>query len=102
MSTVGPVRVYEREFKAMEWWEREPAPNFPDAKCREVGVDVMFTDDQYPTKETRDAIRTMCGHCPHRVECLDYAVRVELPWGWMGGMTASERVALIRAKRRAA
>jgi hypothetical protein len=99
--SVGPVRVYERELKAMEWWQREPAPVFPNASCREVGVDVMFTDDQHPTREQRASIRGMCGRCPYQKACLDYALRVELPWGWMGGLTASERIPLIRARRAA-
>jgi hypothetical protein len=104
MSSVNGVnstdRVYVRELHSAEWWEREPAPDFPNALCKEVGVAVMFSDDERPTKRDTDTIRAMCGRCVHKVDCLAYAVRLPVPHGMMGGLTAAERIPLIRSARK--
>lgn len=97
MSTAeGIVRVYARELGGSEWWEREPTPHFPDAPCLELGPDVMVSSDNHPTPEERETIKWVCGRCKYQTECLDYAVRVALPWGWWGGLTAKERMPLVR------
>ena len=42
--------------------------------------------------------RAVCAGCPVRVLCLDYALRTGMPAGVWGGLSTSEREALIRAR----
>ena len=87
------------ELDAMEWWMREPTPYFPDAPCQEIGVDGMVSDRQRPTNAERDAIRLTCGRCPFQQACLDYALRVRVPYGWWGGTTPREREHILAASQ---
>jgi WhiB family redox-sensing transcriptional regulator len=32
-------------------------------------------------------IRAFCSDCPVRIECLDYAVKNHIMFGWWGGMS---------------
>jgi len=40
--------------------------------------------------------RKLCGMCPIRLECLDYAVSNREMYGIWGGLTRNERQSLIR------
>jgi WhiB family redox-sensing transcriptional regulator len=35
--------------------------------------------------------KTICGRCPTKFECLDYALAAHEDWGIWGGLTAHER-----------
>jgi WhiB family redox-sensing transcriptional regulator len=43
--------------------------------------------------------RRICSECPVRIACLDYALRNREEHGMWGGLTASERVTLLRTRR---
>ena len=42
------------------------------------------------------AAKQICARCPVRVECLDYALRVNEPFGIWGGLSERERRRLKR------
>lgn len=66
-----------------------------EAVCRGVRSDVFF-----PPSGVRpvEALR-LCGVCPVRVECLEYAIENHQHWGVWGGLTERQRFALKRARR---
>jgi WhiB family redox-sensing transcriptional regulator len=52
------------------------------------------------TEERHDresAAKRICGDCPVRRECLDYAMRVREPFGIWGGLNETERRAFTGA-----
>jgi len=68
------------------------------AVCRRVDPELFFPTAEPGTprhdRQVSDAKR-VCGICPVRAECLDWAL-VELPYGVAGGLTEAERRALRR------
>ncbi len=70
------------------------------AACRSVRPDVFF-----PIGTTIAALRKLevakavCGQCPVRDACLDFALRTRQDAGVWGGYSEDERVALRRARR---
>ena len=53
------------------------APNLPEAR---------------PEREAREArAKAICGECPVRHECLDFALRIREPHGIWGGLNETER-----------
>ena len=76
-----------------------------DAACRSTDAQHFFA----PLAEPRDArsrreraARALCRACPVQKACLDYALRVQEPYGIWGGLTELERRRLLRARRGAA
>lgn len=74
------------------WWEQ--------ALCAEIDPELW-----YPTKggSVREAKR-MCRRCPVTASCLEETVRIEAqeqgePIGVRGGLSANERIPLIRQRR---
>ena len=66
-----------------------------DAACRGSAHD--FTDEK--NKATRDACLQICGRCPVRVPCLDWALELPDQVGIAGGTDSAARRA-IRANRK--
>jgi WhiB family redox-sensing transcriptional regulator len=62
------------------------------AACREADPDWFFPG---PDDDGRAGIR-MCGGCPVREECLEWALETRIPYGIWGGMTGRERRRLYR------
>ena len=60
--------------------------------CRDKDPDIFFPDDR---KETREAI-AICGTCPVRSECLEYAIEADIRFGVWGGLSDKQRRRLIR------
>lgn len=72
----------------------DPGPWVESALCRQVDPEVFF-----PEKGERNTVaRTICGRCEVRVECIEYADRVERDLsyhelhGIVAGLTRKERV----------
>ena len=64
-----------------------------DALCAETDPEMFM-----PLKGgSTVAAKRVCGECPVRVACLDFAVVTRQPEGIWGGLTASERARMRRA-----
>ena len=69
-----------------------------DAACR--GHD---TDDFFPaTDEEAGPAKAICGACPVREECLEFALATRQEDGVWGGLTETERRRLRRRRRESA
>ncbi len=75
-----------------------------DAACRSSDARQFFA----PMGELREersrrerAARALCRSCPVQEACLDYALRVQEPYGIWGGLTELERRRLLRERRAA-
>lgn len=66
-----------------------------DAACKDIHVDFFYPED--PMDNT--APRSVCRKCPVRVECLEYALVNNEPYGVWGGLTTKERKRLIKHER---
>lgn len=67
------------------------------AACRNVTPELFFpiAHGQPAQAQIRRA-KAVCGRCPVRAECLDYALEQGLDHGIFGGFTADERRAQHR------
>lgn len=78
------------------------APSFrPDRRvgqdalpCRNFDPDLWFSD----SPAELELVKSLCAHCPVRVECLAGAVERAEPWGVWGG-EIFERGAVVPRKR---
>ncbi len=70
----------------------EQLPWAPAAKCLNADPDVFFPEKGGSTKEAK----RICGECPVRVECLEYALTEDERFGIWGGMSERERRKLKR------
>lgn len=69
--------------------------NLEEAACRDEDLDMFFAvgDGQ------EEQAKAVCRRCPVRWECLTYALETRQRHGVWGGLTAEERVLLIRKIR---
>lgn len=71
------------------------------AACRGPQAAVFFPPPHFERKadrlERERRAKAICGECPSRRECLDYAVEIREPHGIWGGLNESERRDLIEA-----
>lgn len=73
-------------------------PDFSQARCREVGVEFFFTNEENERDvSVYELGKKICSGCPIRKECLEWAVLHEAHGLW-GGLTPRERLKL-RSKR---
>ena len=64
--------------------------------CRElIGDPDVWIEETRDNKETAKAI---CKLCPHRIECAEYGIMVEV-FGVWGGLTTSERARIADQRR---
>jgi WhiB family redox-sensing transcriptional regulator len=84
-------------------FDYKPEPWMDSGSC--IGHDPAwwFPDDETGTRvaanEVTRAAKAVCSGCPVRVQCLDYAMRMEpgwTKWGVYGGLTAHDRRELGR------
>ena len=73
-------------------WQRKAACRGPES--------VLFFPPTVPEhraeRDAREArAKQICGECGVRFECLDYALRIREPHGIWGGLSESERRALL-------
>ena len=66
------------------------------ALCAQTGADFFFPE---PGSSVLDAKR-ICGMCPIRLACLEYALAHDERFGVWGGLSEKERLGLRRDRRR--
>ncbi|MGH9105469.1 MAG: WhiB family transcriptional regulator [Acidimicrobiales bacterium] len=68
------------------------------AACRGQSAAIFFAPTHFERKEARAMrerqAKAVCGSCPVRKECLDYALRIREPHGIWGGLSEVERRAI--------
>jgi WhiB family redox-sensing transcriptional regulator len=70
-----------------------PSPDWQDeALCAQTGGDFFFPE---PGSSVREAKR-ICGLCPIRSACLDYALDNDERFGVWGGLSEKERLEIRR------
>src|SRR5690606_35053352 len=76
-----------------------PAENDPswrnNAACLGVDSNVFFVDRGAKATEAKQ----ICGGCPVREECLEYALRTRPVYGIWGGLNHNERWDVIQGRR---
>ena len=72
------------------------------AACRDADPEIFFPvgDPADPFDPRNAAALAYCADCPVRAECAAEAL-VRIPYGVAGGMTAGQRAAYLRHRRRA-
>lgn len=69
------------------------------AACRGPQAAVFFPPPQFERKadrlERERRAKAICGECPARQECLEYALEIREPHGIWGGLNETERRTLI-------
>ncbi|MFY1679526.1 MULTISPECIES: WhiB family transcriptional regulator [unclassified Streptomyces] len=79
--------------------DTQPVPAWQDAAlCAQTGADFFFPE---PGSSVREAKR-ICGLCPIRSTCLEYALERDERFGVWGGLSETERLAIRRESARAA
>jgi WhiB family transcriptional regulator, redox-sensing transcriptional regulator len=69
------------------------------AACRQVDTELFYSPEgeRGPRKERREAAaKQVCGACPVVEVCAAYALATREPYGTWGGLTESDRRALLR------
>lgn len=63
---------------------------------------VLFFESELNAKEYphEDRAKAICGVCPVRANCLDWALASEERWGIYGGMTFMERRKVVRRRKK--
>lgn len=96
---------YERvRFSTLDaWWEAWTAPDWGWTPCQELtdaDKDAIFFPPPSSVNEyhKKRVIEPICGDCPVRVECGEYAITVGIVEGYWGGMSSRERT-VERRKR---
>ena len=76
------------------------------AACRGEDSSHFFAPSYFEKrheKNAREAVaKAICGRCPVRTDCLEYALDVRETHGIWGGLNEMERRALLRQRARAA
>lgn len=67
-------------------------PLLPQASCKGIINPNLF----FPVSKEQEAkclpiVRAMCAGCPERKECLDYALKEQIPYGIWAGTTPAQR-----------
>ncbi len=84
----------QNDHHARHGWRRHAA-------CRDSETAFFF-----PNGETGEALvqaeaaKAVCADCPVRLECLEFAMVTNQPYGIFGGLTESERKLLRRRRAR--
>lgn len=81
-----------------EWdWQR-------NAACRGMDVTAFFHpsgERGAPAQQREEQAKQVCSRCPVRVECLDYSLAIEEPYGTWGGVGERERREIVSRHRAA-
>jgi len=71
--------------------------------CRGMDSALFFhpEGERGPARADREAhAKRICGSCPVLVQCRSHALAAHEPYGVWGGLSESERVEIIRTRRR--
>jgi len=78
----------------------DPTGWMDSAVCAQTFPDIFFPSSGDGGYEMKREALAVCGVCPVKAECLQYALNNALDYGIYGGLTAQERKALGRPKKR--
>jgi WhiB family transcriptional regulator, redox-sensing transcriptional regulator len=71
---------------------------YNQARCKGIDPEIF-----YPISEDEgDEAKTICGDCPVRLQCLEFALANRERDGIWGGATEKERRRIIRQRRKVA
>ena len=74
-------------------------PNFPQAKCKDItDKDMFYPEGGEGLDEALRPLLEMCGSCPHKVACLEFALGKNDLEGIWGGTTPGMRRETLRKK----
>ena len=77
------------------------APHFPEAECAKLDdKDFFFPDSQVEWAERLPRLTTLCKQCPHKAECLEFAIESSQEDGFWGGTTPDQRKYLRKSQIR--
>ena len=67
-------------------------PLLPNASCRDIfNPNIFFPESKEQEAKCLPIVRTICAGCPERKECLDYALKEQIPHGIWAGTTPAQR-----------
>ena len=67
-------------------------PLFENAACADIeDKNLFFPDGKSEETDRLPILRKICKGCIERKECLEYAIKEEIPYGIWGGKTPTER-----------
>ena len=75
------------------------------ARCRGTDPAILFHPDGERGLERRDReqnAKRFCAPCPVRMQCFEYSLRFEEPYGIWGGISEDERHRILATRPRAA
>jgi WhiB family redox-sensing transcriptional regulator len=88
------VRLPAAVVESYEWQK--------DGLCVGMDQDLFFHpwNDTPRARQNRErAAKAICGECPVKVECLEWSLKVQEPYGVWGGVGEDERRKMLRARR---
>lgn len=63
-------------------------PDFTEASCKDIGVELFFEESKTPTTEEK-MVMHLCRSCPVQKDCLNWGLHHEL-YGIWGGLTRAQ------------
>ena len=76
------------------------SPNFPNAKCKDIGQpNIFFPDSKVEFQANYPEVSAICRSCVHQTECALYAINYEMEYGIWGGVPADHRKRLWTDRR---
>lgn len=76
-------------------------PRFAQAKCKDIeDKDLFFPDNRTQEAERLHQLKAICASCIHEKECLEYALEKQIPYGFWGGSSPSDRDSVVIAKNK--
>jgi WhiB family redox-sensing transcriptional regulator len=67
-------------------------PLLPEASCKDIfNPNLFFPDSKEQETKCLPIVRAICAGCPERKECLEYALRQQIPHGIWAGTTPAQR-----------
>lgn len=66
-----------------------------NAPCKGVSPEIFYPEESTRTRAA--AAKAICGVCPVRAECLDYALKKQEQFGVWGGLLTRERNRILAA-----
>jgi WhiB family redox-sensing transcriptional regulator len=67
-----------------------PVAALPDRACADTDFGIFYPDHRSQARQARD----ICGRCPHRQPCLDWALETRQSFGIWAGTSPDERAAM--------
>lgn len=71
--------------------------SYENPSCAEVGVEFFYPEMSDEDRVHHKKALNVCKGCPHLAECAEWGINNER-FGTWGGMSASKRVAIRRAR----